>query len=175
MNKDSTNSNMENKLLVLSLDSNSYTTLYVDIVESVDEAVKTLLSREANDGEGLSICVSKDGCKTRITFTDGDPKDEYFVVAEAMPMPANRYFVAWWHAYDGVGFDLKGSAESEDDATDMLDSYVENYWKSDFDLDGYTKGQKSLIVDTGNEWEGVEIFDLKEIKEYYNMDEKEAA
>jgi len=162
------------KMLVLSLDSSSYTTLYVDIAGSVDEAVKTLLSREANDGEGLSVCVSEDGCKTRITLSDGNPKDEYYVVAEAMPMPASRYFVAWWHAYDGVGFDLKGSAETKLGATDILNTYVENYWKDEYDLDNYKKGDSFCGVDTVNEWEGIELFDLKEIEEYYGIKEEAA-
>ena len=162
---------MENKLLVLSLDSNSYTTLYVDIAGSVDEAVKTLISREGDEGLHLSVAISKDGCKTRITLSDGNPDDEYFVVAEVMPMP-KRYFVAWWHAYDGVGFDLKGSSDNEDEAIGMLAHYVESYW-DEFDLDDYKKGDSSYVVDTGNEWEGIEVFDLKEIEEYYET--KEAA
>ena len=150
------------KLLCLSLDSNSYTTLYLDVVKDVDDAVKTLLSREANDGDGLTVCVSKDGCKTRITLSDGNPDDEYFVVAEVMPLP-KEYFVAWWHGYDGVGFDLKGSSNNRQEAIEMLHHYVKNYWKGEFDLEDYKKGDSFCCVDTGNEWEGIEVYSLTEV------------
>ena len=150
------------KLLCLSLDSNSYTTLYLDVVEDVKDAVKTLLSREANDGDGLTVCVSEDGCKTRITFSDNDPKDEYFVVAEVMPLPKEN-FVAWWHAYDGVGFDLKGSSDNREEAIEMLHHYVDSYWKDEYDLGDYKEGDLFCGVDTGNEWEGIEVYSLTEV------------
>ncbi len=153
---------MENKLM-LSMDSESYTTLYADLVESVKDAVITLMRREANDGDGLTVTVSEDGCKTRITLSDGN-LDEYFVVAEVMPMPKD-FAVAWWHAYDGVGFDLKGSADTEDEAKEMLHTYVENYWKGDYDLEDYKKGDGTLVVDTGNEWEGISVIPVKLLKE----------
>ena len=146
---------------MLSLDSTSYTTVYYDVVDSVDDAVKTLVSREANDGEGLTQAVSKDGCKTRITLSDGQP-DEYFVVAEVMPLPKTN-FVAWWHAYDGVGFDLKGSSENKEEAIEMLTTYVNNYWKGEYNLGDYEEGDSSLVVDTGNEWEGIEVISLNDV------------
>lgn len=148
--------------LCLSVDSSSYTTLYLDVFEDADEAIKTLLSREANDGEGLSVAVSEDGCKTRITFSDGDPEDEYFVVAELMPLP-KEHFVAWWHGFDGVGFDLKGSSNDREDAIDMLNTYVENYWKGRYDLEDYEKGDLFCGVENGADWEGIEVYSLSEI------------
>ncbi len=152
--------NEKEKLLCLSIDSEHYTDLCVDLVKDVDDAVKTLLERESNCGDGLSVAVSKDGCKTRITLSDGNPYDEYFVVAEVFTVPADmKYCVAWWHGYDGVGFDLKGTAKTKLDAVDMLHFYVTNYWE-DYDLDDYCEGDCHQIVDTGNEWEGIELIDL---------------
>ena len=156
------------KFLCLSLDSNSYSTLYVDVVESADDAVMKLLSREANDGDGLTTTVSIDGCNTRITFSDNKP-NQYFVEAELMPMPKTN-FVAYWHAYDGVGFDLKGSSENREEAIDMLHAYVENYWKGEFDLGDYEEGDSSCTIDTGNEWECLEVFNLNEVNGYHDTE-----
>lgn len=148
----------------MSIDSESYSTIYLDVVESVDEAVKTLLSREANNGDGLTVSISKDDCKTRITLSDNQP-DEYFTVAEVMPMPAKRYFVGWWHAYDGVGFDLKGSANTREEAMEMLDRYVNDYYLEEYKMAHifYEKGDSSFTIDTGNEWESIEVFDTYQL------------
>lgn len=152
--------NMKTKYLCLSIDSNYNSDLYVDVVENVNDAVKTLLHREINEGDGLSVAISKDGCKTRITLSDGNIDDEYFVVAEMIPMPTNRYAVAWWHAYDGVGFDLKGSSDDIGEAAAALDFYVRNYIEDKYIPGDYEDGDTSITADLGHEWEMLQVIDL---------------
>ena len=154
-----------NKLLCLSIDSNSYTTLYTDAVDTVDEAVKTLLGREANDGEGLTVSVTSENDRPIIEFSDEDPKDKYFVSAEVFPMPTKDFIVVYWHAYDGVGFDIIGSSDSLDEARKILHDYVQ---ENIVDIpEDYREGDASITADNGNGWEMLQIlhYNNKDIKE----------
>ena len=147
-----------NKLLVVSIDSNHPSDLCVDVVENLDEAVMTLLHRESNEGDGLTVTTSEDSGKIRITLSNGDPDDEYFVVAEAIEVPKN-YTVVWWHAYDGVGFDFKGSSDDINEAQAALDFYVETYYDKKV-LEGYTKGDRFVKAVFNNEDEYLYLIDL---------------
>lgn len=152
------------RFLLLSLDSEHYTDLSSDVVTSLDEAVGVLKEREKAAGhDNLTVTTSKDGVKARITLRDNDPTDEYFVVAEMMPMPEKRYAVAWWHAYDGVSFDLKGASDEITEAADQLDFYVRNYIDEKYLPDYYESGDTTITCDTDNEWEMLEVIDLKEV------------
>ncbi len=150
------------KFLMLSIDSESYTTLYKDIVDSVDEAVKTLLKRES-EHEKLTVVTTEEEGKIRVTLSDGNVYDEYFVVAEIVPLPTKNYCVAWWHAYDGVSFDLKGASDDITEAADQLAFYVKNYVEDKYVPSDYKEGDTSVTCDTGNEWEMLEVLDLREV------------
>ena len=154
--------NMEKNLIVVSIDSNHASDLFVDVVKDLDEAVATLLEREKNAGnEGLTVTTSEDGGKIRITLSDCNPIDEYFVVAEAFEAHKN-YAVVWWHAYDGVSFDLKGSSDSIVEAQEMLDFYFENYYVGDENIVEvfHEDGEPYAKVVYNNEDDYLQVIDL---------------
>ena len=160
--------------ICVSIDSESYTTLTTDVVSSVDEAVTKLLEREDNPSLKLSI-EEKDG-SARITLEDGVG---YFVVAQVFDVAEKKYAAVWWHAYDGVDFDLKGMSNDFTEAKAQLDFYVTNFWVNDgYDVDDYENGDTFALTDTGNEWECIEIVDLSAAAKSgkdYSLGTKEAA
>lgn len=146
--------------ICVSIDSESYTTLYVDKVASVDEAVKTLLKREGNDTDLKLNIEDENNGVTRITLTNGE---EYFVVANVFDMAPKRYATVWWHAYDGVNFDLKGASNDLAEAKSQMDFYIKNFWnEKGYTDEFYEEGSTFSVVDIGHEWECLEIVDLAE-------------
>ncbi|WP_026653549.1 hypothetical protein [Butyrivibrio proteoclasticus] len=146
--------------ICVSIDSESYTTLNVDKVVSVDEAVTKLLT--SYDCSGLSLEIEKQNDSTRITLSNND---DYFIVAQVFDMPAYQFATIWWHAYDGVDFKLENSHASLDDAIRALDTYVNEQWKADehYEVEWYDEGDSSATADNGNEWEMLQIINLKEV------------
>ena len=144
--------------ICVSIDSESYTTLYADKVDSVDEAVRVLREREGNPDANLEIEDNYNG-STRITLTKGE---DYFVVAQVFDIPTERYAAVWWHAYDGVDFKIAGTSNNWSDAMEYLYKQIDE-WKEDaFETQDYCEGDTSALVDTGVEWERIEIVDLAE-------------
>jgi hypothetical protein len=156
------------KLLVLSIDSEQYTNLCIDVVESEEEALSVLIKREKDSGrEGLAINTIKNRDATWIEITDdSDEHNIYFLTAKVVDMPSEQYALIWWHAYDGVGFKVICCSDDEETVKMELDSYVRSNWDDElYSYEDYEEGDSSAIAENnGNkECEMLKVFNLKEV------------
>ena len=140
------------KILTL-IDSESYSDVLYYAFETKEEAIK-LVANFADETMKLETEENKYG--TRIVYDDGKG---YFVVGQTFEVPDYLpYVVVKHHAYDGVDFDMVGSARDFSDAKLVCHAAAADL-VDDIDSIDYD-GDDQFIYDNGNEWDVVTVLDF---------------
>lgn len=143
--------------ILVSIDSESYTSVYSGVVANNYEAV-TKLAQSASPDQKLEMEENKGKSLLRISFDDGEG---HFIVGQVFDIPDSLpYVVVHHHAYDGVDFDIIGAAKTASYASLVKNAAVSAYKEEckyeslDFD------SVEQTCFDTGQEWDVYTILDF---------------
>lgn len=133
------------------IDSENYTQLGCVVGDTLSEVKYKLSEFDWSDS-----FVKMDGDKVlRGVVEDGD----WFSVAEVFEVDSNKYYLVYWHAYEGVDFDVmefdtwdSAYNRMEREFYDMIEDWGIDRNKNQCDIDSY-----SFCIDDDNEWHMMQI------------------
>lgn len=136
------------KYLGVVIDSESYSGL-MKVFDASEERVRLWLESH-NDDDEAEVEWSNNRCSVR----NGD----YFQVGTMYRIPSEtRFVVLWWHAYDGVDFEIKGLARTKKEAIKIYNEVVDKML-ANYEYDEYDNSARGYFVgDTGTEWEVLKV------------------
>ncbi len=145
-----------------------YTSVYHAAVSSNNEAV-TLICQGASADQKLTVDGDELNGNVRITLDDGEGNPN--IIGQTFDIPDYLpYVVIHHHAYDGVEFDVVGSAKTKELAGIVKRTAVSAFKESSVHITEDFDDALQSCFDTGYEWNVFTILDFSK-----EAAEKEAA
>ena len=156
----------DTKKILVTIDQDHYTDVYFYVVKDNDDAVEVM--RKGMDGYDVTFEDDEKGNR-RISLDcmgyEGGLEKRYTVNGQTFSIPNDhRYVLIHHHAYDGVDFDVAGTADDIGCAIILKENAIKKYLEehvvtTEFDYSGQT------CFDNGNEWNIFTLFDVETERE----------
>ena len=133
--------------ILVRIGSEHYTDVESDMVENNYEAIKLML--DGMDDDYKVDVKTDDKGNARISLDDGNGN---FVVGQTFDVPSGEFALIHHHAYDGVDFDLVGSAKDFKNAQIIKNAASKKFREEYGDVEVDFDESYQTCFDDGIEW-----------------------
>lgn len=134
------------------IDSDHYTDLeyfFGETADEVKEKFNEYLKNSFNDNDPIVWQENENG---KVLRGETNNSENYWYVAEIFEVPKNKWYLVWYHAYNGVGFKVNSfsrevfaQGQMRVEFSDFLTEFAQYVCDAHLDHD-------SAIIDDENEW-----------------------
>lgn len=152
---------MDKVYLVCGLNDENYTEAWYEVHKTHEEAVSAAIKLCKENVENELFEISQD--LNRISCGDGD--EFYVTQIFEIDLSNGNLLLVWYHAYDGVGFTIDGQTRDikrlEDMYTKERNEMLNTCDSKKAGID-FEEEYDQFVLDTGTEWEVLDVVDLYE-------------
>ena len=142
--------------IVVGIDGEHYTDLYYGFVETEDEAYEWA-KEDAKDLECFEF--EREEHNRFAGYYWYDPSYDSipdFTIYECYDLNEKPYILVWWHAYNGVDFELKSVCHYGENIREEFDNQI-NKLNEVYKFDDVNTEQGLFVGDDGTEWHCLQL------------------